>query len=78
MLLTHLLHKVGFPKEEITELYFRPWAVEDHSRNRKVVPEIEKFHGMPPDGIRRELFAAVIVSVVAGTLLVVTSKIGGP
>ncbi|MEJ5366665.1 MAG: IS4 family transposase [Desulfosoma sp.] len=78
VLLTNLLHKAAFPKEEIIELYFRRWAVEDHYRSEKVVLEIEKFHGKTPNSIRQELFAVVIMSVIARTLMVITSRIEGP
>ncbi|WP_143156307.1 IS4 family transposase [Desulfacinum infernum] len=78
VLLTNLLHKAGFPKEEIIELYFRRWAIEDHYRSEKVVLEIEKFHGKTPNSIRQELFAVVIMSVIARTLMVITSKVEGP
>ncbi len=44
VLLTNLLNKNGFPKEEIVELYLRRWAVEDRYRTGKVALEIEKFH----------------------------------
>ena len=78
MLLTNLLNKSSFPKEEIIELYFRRWAIEDHYRSEKVVLEIEKFHGKTPNSIRQELFAVVIMSVIARTLMVVTSRVHGP
>jgi hypothetical protein len=78
VLLTNLLNQTSFPKEEIIELYFRRWAIEDHYRSEKVVLEIEKFHGKTPNSIRQELFAVVIMSVIARTLMVVTSQVHGP
>jgi Transposase DDE domain len=78
VLLTNLLNKSEFPREEIIELYFRRWAIEDHYRTEKVVLEIEKFHGKTPNSIRQELFAVVIMSVIARTLMVLTSRVHGP
>jgi hypothetical protein len=78
VLLTNLLDKACFSKEEIIDLCFRRWAIEDHYRNEKVVLEIEKFHGKTPNSIRQELFAVVIMSVIARTLMVITSQVHGP
>ena len=78
VLLTNLLNKAEFSKQEIIDLYFRRWAIEDHYRNEKVVLEIEKFHGKTPNSIRQELFAVVIMSVIARTLMVITSRVHGP
>ena len=78
VLLTNLLNQSTFAKEEIINLYFRRWAVEDHYRNEKVVLEIEKFHGKTPNSIRQELFGIVIMSVIARTLMAVASKVLGP
>jgi hypothetical protein len=77
VLLTNLLSKSRFAKEEIIQLYFRRWAIEDHYRSEKTVLEIEKFHGKTPNSIRQELFAVVIMSVIARTLMVVTSQMLG-
>lgn len=75
VLLTNLLNKSSFPKEHIIELYFRRWAVEDHYRTEKIVLDIEKFHGKTSNSIRQELFAVVIMSVIARTLMVLTSQV---
>jgi len=68
VLLTNLLNQKNFPKEQIVDLYFRRWAIEDHYRSEKITLEIEKFHGRTSNSIRQELFAAVIMSVIARTL----------
>jgi hypothetical protein len=78
VLLTNMLNENRFGAEEIIGLYFRRWAVEDHYRNEKVVLEIEKFHGKTPNSIRQELFAVVIMSAIARTLMVLNSRIYGP
>jgi hypothetical protein len=78
VLLTNLLNQSLFKADAIIELYFRRWAIEDHYRSEKTVLEIEKFHGKTPNSIRQELFAVVIMSVIARTLMVVTSQVHGP
>ncbi len=77
VLLTNLLNMASFPREEIIELYFRRWAIEDHYRNEKVTLEIEKFHGKTPNSIRQEIFAAAVMSVIARTLMVLTERVHG-
>jgi hypothetical protein len=77
VLLTNLLNKASFRKEDILDLYFKRWAIEDHYRNEKVVLEIEKFHGKSSNSIRQELFAVVIMSVIARTLMVLTDRVHG-
>ena len=74
VLLTNLLNKSIFFKEQIIELYFRRWAIEGHYRNEKVVLGIEEFHGKTGNSIRQELFAALIMTVIARTLMVLASK----
>ena len=74
VLLTNLLNKSTFSKEQIIELYFRRWAIEGHYRNEKVVLGIEQFHGKTGNSIRQELFAVLIMTVIARTLMVLASK----
>lgn len=74
VLLTNLLNKSSFPKEEIIDLYFRRWRIEEHYRDEKVVLEIEKFHGKTPNSIRQEIFAVAIMSVIARTLMAITAR----
>jgi hypothetical protein len=74
VLLTNLVNKKAFPKEQIIELYFRRWAIEGHYRNEKAVLGIEQFHGKTSNSIRQELFASVIMTVIARTLMVLASK----
>jgi len=77
VLLTNLLNMVEFPKQEISGLYFRRWAIEDHYRSEKAVLEIEKFHGKSANSIRQELFAVAIMSVIARTLMSLTQGAHG-
>ena len=77
VLLTNLLNQATFRKEDILDLYFKRWAIEDHYRNEKVGLEIEKFHGKSSNSIRQELFAVVIMSVIARTLMVLTDRVHG-
>jgi len=72
VLLTNLFNKTEFPASEIIDLYFKRWGVEGYYRDEKVVLEIEKFHGKTPNSIRQELFAVMIMSVIARTLMSVS------
>lgn len=74
VLLTNLLNKTNFSKEQIMELYFRRWAIEGHYRNEKVVLGIEQFHGKTGNSIRQELFAAAIMTVIARTLMALAAQ----
>lgn len=76
VLLTNLYDKVAFPARELTSLYFRRWEVESYYRDEKVVLEIEKFHGKSCNSIRQELFAAMVMSVIARALMVVSQALG--
>lgn len=78
VLLTNLLNQSSFAREEIVTLYFRRWEVESYYRDEKVVLEVEEFHGKSPNSIRQELYAVTIMSVIARTLMVVTSQVHGP
>jgi len=78
VLLTNLLNQSDFPRGEIITLYFRRWEVESYYRDEKVVLEIEEFHGKSPNSIRQELYAVTIMSVIARTLMVITSQVHGP
>ena len=78
VLLTNLLNQTRFPHQDVIELYFRRWSLEDHYRTEKVVLDIEKFHGKTANSIRQELFAVVIMSVIARTLMVITAQARGP
>jgi hypothetical protein len=74
VLLTNLFNKKVFHLEQIVDLYFRRWAIEGHYRNEKAVLGIEQFHGKTGNSIRQELFAALIMTVIARTLMVLASQ----
>ena len=69
VLLTNLYEPVAFPAEKIIRLYFRRWAIESHYRDEKVFLDIETFHSRTVNGIRQELFAVLIMSVIARLLM---------
>jgi Transposase DDE domain len=74
VLLTNLLNQKAFPQKQIVDLYFRRWAIEGHYRNEKADLGIEQFHGKTSNSIRQELFAILIMTVIARTLMVLVSK----
>ena len=69
VLLTNLSAKKKFSAKMIIRLYFRRWEVENHYRDEKIYLEIEKFHTKTGNGIRQELFAVLIMTVISKTLM---------
>lgn len=70
VLLTNLDDEARFPTQAVIDLYFRRWRVEVHYRDEKTALDIEKFHSQTENGIRQELFAVLIMAVIARTLMV--------
>jgi len=68
VLLTNLFDPVQFPCSALISLYYRRWAIENHYRDEKTLQHIETFHARTPNGIRQELFAILIVCVIARLL----------
>jgi len=69
VLLTNLQDPTRFPAAAIIALYFRRWAVETHYRDEKTSLDIETFHSQTENGIRQELFAILIMAVIARILM---------
>lgn len=70
VLLTNLLDAQRFLAAAIIALYFRRWAVETQYRDEKTSLDIETFHSHTENGIRQELFAILLVAVIARILMV--------
>jgi hypothetical protein len=70
VLLTNLLDAQRFSTAAIIALYFRRWAVETQYRDEKTSLDIERFHRHTENGIRQELFAILLVAVIARILMV--------
>jgi hypothetical protein len=75
VLLTNLFDHDKYSADNIIELYFRRWEVEDHYRNEKVVMEIEKFHAKTENGILQELFASCIMTTISRTLMILSQQV---
>lgn len=69
VLLTNLFGKTEYPAKSIIELYFRRWKVEEHYRNEKTYLDIECFHSRSENGIRQELYAVLVMCVIARTMM---------
>lgn len=76
VLLTNLFDMNEYGCGELISLYFRRWEVENYYRDEKVYLEIEKFHSKRPDGIRQELFAILVMSVITRILMAISEDIG--
>ena len=75
VLLTNLFGRNKFNCNEIIELYFRRWRIEEYYRDEKVTFEIEKFHSKTVNGILQELFSAMIMSVISRTIMMLSSQL---
>ena len=70
VLLTNLPNTVRFPAQAVLDLSWRRWAVEVHYRDEKTSLDMETFHSQTENGIRQELFAILIMAVIARTVMV--------
>ena len=74
VLLTNLFGKNKFHCNQIRDLYFRRWEIENYYRDEKITLELERFHSKSKNGILQELYAAMIMSVICRTLMVISSQ----
>jgi hypothetical protein len=72
VLLTNLIDNAPFAAEAIIALYFRRWGIETHYRDEKTSMALETFHSQTENGIRQELFAILIMAVIARLLMRLT------
>ena len=63
-----------YHRNEIIDLYFRRWEIENYYRDEKVTFEIERFHSKSVNGILQELYSAMIMSVIARTMMAMSSQ----
>lgn len=73
VLLTNLPDDARFDADAIIDLYFRRWAIEVHYRDEKTSLGIETFHSKTVNGIRQELFAILIMAVIARVLIIMAT-----
>jgi len=74
VLLTNLMDKNKFSKEEIIKLYFQRWEIESFYRDEKIFLDVDTFHSRNSNGIRQELFAALIMNVIAKILMIISCE----
>lgn len=72
VLLTNLYDMEQYTVQSIIDLYYERYRIEEYYRHEKVIVGIEKFHSQSPEGIRQELFANAIVSVISRILISLT------
>ena len=77
VLLTDLIDADAYPAQEIIDLYFRRWRIEEYYREEKIVMDAEAFHGQSPNAIRQELFAAAIMTVIARLMAALAEQAHG-
>lgn len=69
VLLTNLFEKKKYSAKEIINIYYERYRIEEYYRHEKVIVGVEKFHSKSPNGIRQELYANAIVSVISRILM---------
>jgi hypothetical protein len=74
VLLTNLINTTACPAHSIVDLYFRRWAIESYYRDEKIFLGLETFHSTSENGIRQELFAVMIMSVIARLMMLLESN----
>ena len=72
VILTNLMDMKKYSRKEIIALYFRRWEVESYYRDEKTFLNVETFHSKTSNGIRQELFAIIIMAVIARILMVLS------
>ena len=78
VLLTNLQDDARFSAQAVIDLYWRRWTVEVHYRDEKTSLDIETFHSQTENGIRQELFAILIMAVIARTVMVLMTDLEHP
>lgn len=74
VLLTNMVDDESYSTQEIKKLYLKRERIENYYRDEKTYLEIEKFHSKSPNGIRQELYAILVVSVIARILMMHCQK----
>lgn len=72
VLITNLMDEKCYLSEDIIQLYYRRWGVESYYRDEKVFLDILNFHTKKENGVRQELFAILIMSVIARIMMVLS------
>jgi hypothetical protein len=75
VLLTDLYDRDEFPMQEIIDLYWKRWEIETGYRHEKETLGPQEFNAKTGNGIRQELFAAAIMTVIARPLMVVPQAV---
>ena len=73
VLLTNLFGRNKFKSEQIQDLYYIRWKIEEYYRDEKVTFQIEKFHSKTENGIMQEFYSAMIMSVIARCCMAIST-----
>ena len=73
-LITNLPRTSEFITEEIIALYFKRWEIESYYRDEKEIMEIERFHAKTCNGIKHEMYATLIMSIISRLLMVIPTQ----
>ena len=59
---TSLLDKNRYSYQEIVDLYYERWEIEEHYKKNKELFKVENFHSKTTDGILQEIYAQLLLS----------------
>lgn len=74
VLLTNMFDVQTFSSQEINDLYYERYRIEEHFRDEKITLHIEQFHSKSVNGIKQELYAAVFMTLVTRTLMMLSME----
>lgn len=60
--ITNLLDKKKYSYEELVNLYYERWEIEEHYKMNKELFKVENFHSKSENGILQEIYAQLILS----------------
>lgn len=78
VLITNMIDKQKFCPVAIKNLYSDRYRIEEYFRHEKCTIELEKFHSKDPNGVRQELLAVVIVSIIARLMVNIRTGLKQP
>ncbi len=69
ILFTNLMDKREYSAASIRKLYFKRWQIEVQYRDEKCTQDIAHFHSKSVNGVKQELFASLVMMVIARILM---------
>ncbi len=71
---TNLFDTNKYKYKEICDLYKKRWSVETYYAHEKVSMSVDRFHSKKSNGVKQELFASCIMTLVAKTIAAINTQ----